>query len=201
ALLVELQLHREAASLGLGPHREHVRVLAGLACVRARDPVDEAEEPSVLERARGDASRVADSHEVRERGARQVLPAPCRAAGGLELGGCPELPEDDPAHERLLFSANDWPLASRVRSAARRGRSDSRTCSSQAWAPAPRGPRPSSVGTPAAAVRFPSEAPPTRAAPSSKPSAAAAACAPAYRAWDAGVGSIRGRAEPPRGPE
>src|SRR5262249_10387472 len=131
-----------------------------------------------------------------------VLPAPCRAGdvlGELELGGCPELPEDDPAHERLLFSANDWPLASRVRSAARRGRSDSRTCSSQAWAPAPRGPRPSSVGTPAAALRFPSEAPPTPAAPISQRSAAAAACARAYRAWDAGVGSIGGRSKPPRG--
>ena len=82
-------------------------------------------------------------------------------------------------------------------SAARSGRSATSTCSSRACAPPPRGPRPSRVGIPAAAVKLPSEAPPTRAAPSSKPRSPARRRAGSKRASEAGVGSRGGRSKPP----
>ena len=62
-------------------------------------------------------------------------------------------------------------------SAARHVRSDKTTCSWSAWAPSPDGPRPSNVGTPIAAVKFPSEPPPAAPSPRSWPSSLATAFA------------------------
>jgi hypothetical protein len=56
---------------------------------------------------------------------------------------------------------------SRATISARPGISPTMTCSVRAWAPPPTAPSPSSVGTPSAAVKFPSLAPPTSAVPTS----------------------------------
>ena len=54
---------------------------------------------------------------------------------------------------------------------ARSVRESIRMCSSSAWAPPPRAPRPSRVGTPSAAVKLPSLPPPVEPSVSSRPSA------------------------------
>ena len=84
-------------------------------------------------------------------------------------------------------------------SAARSGSESSRMCSSSAWAPAPRGPRPSRVGIPSAAVKLPSLPPPVDPSVSSNPNAAARASWQAFskRAALAGVRSIGGRLKDP----
>ena len=58
------------------------------------------------------------------------------------------------------------------RNAARHVRSATSTCSCSACAPSPLGPSPSKVGTPRAAVKFPSEPPPVPPSPRSRPSVA-----------------------------
>src|SRR5690606_24159182 len=87
---------------------------------------------------------------------------------------------------------------SRAKSAARNGRSLTMMCSSVEWAPPPRGPSPSRVGTPSAAVKQPSLAPPVEPSPRSTPSPAASARAWRYSSTTASVRSNGGRFTPPR---
>ena len=73
----------------------------------------------------------------------------------------------------ILLVAQDRPMQTRQPARRATGSSDSMsTCSCSAWAPSPTAPRPSNVGTPSAAVKFPSEPPPVPPSPSSCPSSA-----------------------------
>ena len=69
-----------------------------------------------------------------------------------------------PVRHVLYFTCPSSPaprrLSSAARNAARQGKSSISTCSCTACAPSPRGPSPSRVGTPRAAVKFPSDPPP-----------------------------------------
>ena len=66
-------------------------------------------------------------------------------------------------------------------SAALQGSGSRSTCSSAACAPPPMAPSPSRVGTPRAAVKFPSDPPPDPPSPSSRPNSAAMPRAAVYR--------------------
>src|SRR5262249_46692040 len=125
---------------------------------------DEPEKVPAAECSRGQAAGVRDRDQVGDRRRLDVGQTP----GGLRdllrqhvFRRTRELPDPDRGH----------PVSStkRDRSASRKSRSPTSTPSAAACAPPPRGPSPSSVGTPAEAVRLPSEAPPTRTAPISPP--------------------------------
>src|SRR2546425_2348011 len=83
-----------------------------------------------------------------------------------------------------------------ARRAARWGRARMTTFSCGLCAPSPTPPRPSSVGTPKAAVKLPSEPPPVKDSSSFSPIVIARACARRKRATLA-VRSIGGRVNPP----
>ena len=83
--------------------------------------------------------------------------------------------------------------APRVRAATRMT-----TCSPGLCAPSPTAPSPSSVGTPSAAVKFPSEPPPVDASPSGTPISRISDCAWRKSCDTAAVRSSGGRLIPPR---
>lgn len=81
--------------------------------------------------------------------------------------------------------------------AIRRGISLRRTCSFNVWAPPPSGPKPSSVGHPAAAVIFPSLPPPVSCSPRQNPNSPAVELAISKSRADTSVFSRAPRFIPP----
>ena len=78
--------------------------------------------------------------------------------------------------------------------AARSGSESIRMCSSSAWAPAPRGPRPSRVGIPRADVKLPSLPPPVDPSVSSRPRRSASGELPGFlEEGRVGAGSLHRR--------
>src|SRR6185295_6628644 len=130
------------------------------------------------EHADGHAEEAAEwagrEEELHELAPRRVTAADHRR---LEDEARQQVSLEEVPHRSIVSWCYPPPSTRRASSSARRGRSEARTHSWRACAPSPTGPRPSRVGTPAAAVRFPSEAPPTRAAERTKPRSAAIASA------------------------
>src|SRR5262249_37739596 len=140
------------------------------------------------------ADQRGDRHDIR------LLSDPPRAALGVLAG---VIIGDRPGPPDLDLVVGHWlgPRQSsrsrQARSAARPGKESMTMCSSTACAPAPRAPRPSSVGTPIAAVKLPSLPPPVEPSLSSSGIVRAIARARSNSRAIAGVRSIGGRLKPP----
>ena len=164
--------------------RERAQQLGGhrrIGRIRVPDLVDERAQPLQVVHL----GQFPDLHAARPGRGLRAPASPHRAAGAGGLCGG--------AVSSVMSSSSATRAAS---SAARCGMTAAVTCSWSACGPPPTAPRPSRVGVPTPAVRFPSDAPPTATPRSgSSPSRPATRWAVANRSADA-AGSIGGQVGP-----